>query len=212
MDAATKILKEMKTPKEKAKIKKWFDNYIEEKKVKNEKINSLMSNTSYLDWLSNFTKDKNRFCDNDWLYFPERINDTDKENVGNLSLFYLGIKKYANENYIYPIPCKFGNYYKIILNEVGFEIGILIGQGTVFFCKKVSIDNEQEFIDFNDIMVGNKQERVDQINASLEALSNMVLTTYESGVPIESIVETLENTIKEITSPKEDNSKSLVRK
>lgn len=212
MDAATKILKEMKTPKGKAKIKKWVDNYIEEEKVKNEKINTLMSNTSYLDWLINFTKDKNRFCDNDWLYFPERINDTDKENVGHLSLFYIGIKKYANENYIYPIPCKFGNYYRIRLNEVGFEIGILIGQGTVFFFKKVSIENEQEFIDFNDIMVDNKQERVDQINASLEALSNMVLTTYESGVPIESIVETLENTIKEITSPKEGNSKALIKK
>ena len=40
----------------------------------------------------------------------------------------------------------------------------------------------------------------------------MVTTAYESGVPIEAIVSTLDNTIKEITSKKEDKPKTLVRK
>ena len=40
----------------------------------------------------------------------------------------------------------------------------------------------------------------------------MVITAYESGVPIEAIVSTLDNTIKGITSKKEDKPKTLVRK
>ena len=67
-------------------------------------------------------------------------------------------------------------------------------------------------IDFNDIIIGKKQDNVDQINATLDSLSNMVITAYESGVPIEAIVSTLDNTIKEITSKKEDKPKTLVRK
>lgn len=212
MGAETEILKEMKTRKGKKKIKKWVEEYIELEKVKSENIKALMSNTNYLDWLIKFTQDKEKFCDDDWLYFPERINDNDKENVDNLCLFYEGINKYAKENYIYPIPCEFGNYYRIKLNDIGFEIGILIGQGTVFTCKRVPVEKEQEFIDFNDIRMGKKQESVDQINTSLDTLSNMVLTTYESGVPIESIVDTLEKTISEINSPKEDKPRTLTKK
>ena len=85
----------------------------------------------------------------------------------------------------------------------------MAGQGIIFFCRKVSVKNEQEFIDFNDIMIGKKQEQVDRINESLENLSNMVLKAYESGVPIESITYTLENTIKEITSKKEGKARLL---
>lgn len=40
----------------------------------------------------------------------------------------------------------------------------------------------------------------------------MVVTAYESGVPIEAIVNTLGNTIKRIISKKEDNTKILVKK
>ena len=61
-------------------------------------------------------------------------------------------------------------------------------------------------------MIGKKQDNVDQINATLDSLSNMVITAYESRVPIEAIVSTLDNTIKGITSKKEDKSKTLVRK
>ena len=114
----------------------------------------------------------------------------------------------SNTNYLDWL-CKFTQDR---LNEKGFKIGTLIGQGTVFFCKKIAVKNEQEFIDFNDIINGKKREKVDQIRTSLDSLSNMVLTAYESGVPIEAITYTLENTIKEIIFPKENKSKSLIKK
>lgn len=212
MSLAEKISKEIETPEGKAKISKWVAEYIEKENVKSENIKVIMSNTNYLEWLCKFTQDKEGFSNDDWLYFPELIKDSDKENVEKLCLFYEGIDKYARQNHIYPTQCEFGNFYKIRLNEIGFEIGILIGQGTVFFCNKVSVEKEEEFIDFNDIMTGKKQEQLDQINANLVSLSNMIVTAYESGVPIEAITYTLENTIKEITSQKGNKPNSLTKK
>ena len=129
-----------------------------------------------------------------------------------LHLFYDGIDKYAGENHIYPTPCDFGNFYRVKLNDFGFEIGILVGQGTAFFFNKASLEDDKEFIDFNDIMIGKKQNNVDQINVTLDSLSSMVIDAYENGVPIEAIVSTLDNTIKGIASKKEDKTKTLVKK
>lgn len=212
MNVAERILKEMETPEGKAKLDKWVEEYWAKEKVKNEKIKKLMANKDYLIWLDQFTQDKDEFYDDDWLYCPEKIKDSDKENVEKLCLLYEGINNYSQQNHIYPEPCEFGNFYKIKLDEKGFEIGTLIGQNVIFFCKKVSIVNEQEFIDFNDIMTGKKSEQVDQINAKLDSLAKMVKAIYESGVPIESINYTLENTLKELISQNENKTKSLIRK
>ena len=83
---------------------------------------------------------------------PEKLNESDREKVGKLYLLYEGIDCYAEENHISPESCKFGNYYSVKLNDFCFEIGILIGQGTVFFFNKVPLEEDKEFIDFNDIM------------------------------------------------------------
>ena len=44
-----------------------------------EKIKKLMSNIDYLKWLYQFTQDKDSFSSDDWLYFPERISETDRK-------------------------------------------------------------------------------------------------------------------------------------
>ena len=127
-------------------------------------------------------------------------------------MFYEGVDKYSQQNHIYPILCECGNFYRVKLNDFGFKIGTLVGQGTVFFFNKVALEDDKEFINFNDIMIEKKQDNVDQINAILDSLSNMVITAYENGVPIEAIVSVIDNTIKGITSKKEDKTKILVRK
>lgn len=212
MTAAEKILKDLETPEGKERMNKWVEEYIAKEKAKSEKIKRMMSNPTYIEWLNQFTQDKDGFSDDDWLYFPEKISESDREKVEQLCLFYEGINKYAEKNHIYPTPCEFGNFYSVKLNNFGFEIGILVGQGTVFFFNKASLEDDKEFIDFNDIMIEKKQENVDQINATLDSLSSMVTTAYENGVPIEAIVNTLDNTIKGITSKKEDKPKTLIRK
>lgn len=211
MRADEKILKDMQTPEGKAKMNEWIKDYVVKEKVKNEKIKSMMSNTTYIEWLKQFTRNKDGFSDDEWLYFPEKISETDRKNVEKLCLLYKGIANYSQQNYIYPIPCEFGNFYRVKLGNFGFEIGILVGQGTVFFFNKVLLEDDKYFIDFNDILLGKKQDNVDQINATLDSLANMIITAYESKVPIEAIVSTLENTIKNLISKKENKPKTLVR-
>lgn len=156
----TEIIKDLET---KVDTDKLINDYAEREKVKHNKIVSLISNTNYFEWLNQFTQDKEVFYSDDWLYTPELIKDSDKENVDKLCFFYKGIDDYATQKNIYPLQCEFGNFYKIRLDAIGFEIGVLIGQGTVFFCEKVAVENEQEFIDFNDIMKNQIQSKKKQL-------------------------------------------------
>lgn len=193
-------------------MKKVIRGYIAKENIKNEKIKDIISNTNYIDWIYKFTQDKDKFFSDDWLYFPEKISEIDRDNVEKLCLLYKAIDNYSQQNYIYPISCNFGNYYRVKFNDFVFEIEILVGQGIIFFFNKGSLEVDKDFIDFNNVMIGKKQENVDQINVTLDSLSSMVTTASENGVPIEAIVNTLDNTIKKITSKKEEKSKILVRK
>lgn len=203
MNYAERILKKLNTPKGQAKIKKWVKEYFAEEDAKNIKMQEMLSNTDYIKWLNNFTVEYSSFSDNDWLYFPERISKEDLERVNNLHLIYRGIEKYASENYIYPINCDFGNFYKIKSENIGFEIGMLIGQGTLFFCNRVQVENQKDFIDFNDILNNTKNDNVTTIKNKLNELSNLVVSLHKSGVPLEAIVITLDNTLNEINSQKD---------
>lgn len=206
MDTDERWLEEIEKTN-KSKMEEWIQDYAVQQKVKN-----MMSNTNYIKWLHGFTSDKESFYDDDWLYFPEKINDLDRENVYKLCLFYEGIDEYARENHIYPVVRDFGNFYKVRLNNFGFEIGVLIGQGTVFFCKKVPVEKISDFIDFRNIMAGKKEERTNQIDINLDYLSDTIISTYESGVPIESIINTVDKTIKEIISNQENKAKTLIKR
>jgi len=158
MDGADRILKAIQSPEGKEIVKKWLDEYLIKENIKNIKIQKILSNTDYMRWLEIFTIEHLSFFDNDWLYVPERISKKDYEQVDNLHLLYFGIKKYASENNLNPTYCydDWGNFYKIKFGNVGFEIGLLLGQGNQFFCNRVGIENEKDFIDFNDISKNKK--------------------------------------------------------
>ena len=167
-------VKEKKIGEDNENMVKYIDNFIAEQQEKDEKIKGMMSNTSYIEWLKQFTQDKDGFSDDDWS--------------------------------------DFGNFYRVKLDDFGFEIGISVGQGTVFFFNKVEINDEDDFIDFNDIILGKKRDNADQANAILDSLSNMVVTAYESGVPIEAIVNTIDSTVNGIKFNNEDKPKTIIKK
>ena len=114
----------------------------------------------------------------------------------------------------HPTSCNFGNFYNIKLENIGFEIGILGRQGTLFFCNRVSIENQKDFIDFNDIL-NNKNVNVNAtaIENKLNELSNLITSLYKSGIPLKAIKSILNNTLKEISSQTEiEQPKILKRK
>ena len=153
MNAAQKILKNWDTPEYQEKLKKLAQEYKMKLEIRDKKIEKMFSNTDYINWLIKFTiKNDNSFSDNDWLYTPDSITKNDSEKVNDLCLFYEGINEYAENNNIGPKFIEFGNEYNIKINDIGIEIGIMNGQGTLFYCKKIDVNSDMNFIDFNDVI------------------------------------------------------------
>ena len=125
------------------------------------KQNELTINNKYITWLDKFTQEHPSFSDEDWLYHPDEISEQDLKNVEILPYMYGVIMEYAEKHNIEANPCCFGNYYNIKYNNIGYEIGVMHGQGAINFCKRVSLDeeiNEDRFIDFEDII--NEQNKI----------------------------------------------------
>ena len=93
------------------------EKWIREKKEKDAKLKSLFSSYDYMNWLNRFTADTKGFSGEDYLYFPEKISKDDLDKVNNLGLFFEGIEKYADKNYIYPTMYEYQSYYVIYLNN-----------------------------------------------------------------------------------------------
>ena len=181
------------------------EKWIREKKERDTKLKRLFSSYDYMNWLNRFSADTKGFSGEDYLYFPEKISKEDLDKVNNLGLFFEGIEKYADKNYIYPTMYEYQSYYGIKdnANEVYYKIGVIEGQGGSFFCERVEDTSKLDFIDFNDIMNDKIRENVEEIEANLNNMSNLVLSLYNKGVPLEAIKETLDKTISEIELSKE---------
>ncbi len=191
-------------------IKDWFSEYAEKQKSENIIIKDLMSNNAYVNWLDKFTKNKNGICDDAWFYFTNNISEDDQINLEKLSSFYKGINTYAHLNHIYPLPCDFGHYYKVRSGDFGFNLTEIKGQGKfIYHCMRVNVSKPEDFIDFNDVVLNKKQDNVDSINKTLCGLKEMINNAVESGVPIEALSETFNDTINIIDI---ENNMKLVRK
>ena len=148
MSLEKETFKEMKTLKNNSKMNEDISEYIAEEKSKSEVINGMMSSTDYVKWLIQFTQDKDGFYDDNYDYSDEKLGDSDKKMVDKLSLFFECINLYAKNNYIYSMSQPLGECYQIKINNNGFEIGYITGQGTSFYCKKIQLDGEKDFIDY----------------------------------------------------------------
>lgn len=123
---------------------------ILERQEEKEKFIDELSNDSYISWLEEFTKKFSIFSDDDWLYNPNGISKSDLNNVYKLHLLFEIISNYAENKNIEGKPNAFGVNYTIKNNNIIYEIGIMVGQGTVFFCERFK-ENDCDYIDFNDI-------------------------------------------------------------
>ena len=198
---AIEILNYLHTPEGKKSLEKAAKKIMEEEKNREKRIKELITEGEYILWLEKFTIKYTRFSDNDWLYCPEEILEADRARVEELTLFYQGIDEYANKNFIFPSSCDFGNYYCIKFGNIGYEIGIMVGQGTLFFCNRVSVENK-EFIDFTDIKNDKEQPKTKLINNKLEELS-LLINNLAEDISLEAIEENVRNVFKEILETKQ---------
>lgn len=206
------LIKKLENPKIREIMKKIAEKNIEKEKLKNNKIKMLISNFDYIKWLIEFTKYNEEFSDDDWDYSSEKLDDATKEKVNNLQLLFEGIYQYAKKNYIYSLTRPLGEYYQIRVDDIGFEIGYLSGQGTRFYCKRIPLEKIENAIDFKDIVNNKKQDNVEYIERSLENLSNLFIELYNNGVPIEAIGEVYNSALKNIERTKRETKDSEEQK
>lgn len=180
--------------------------------VRQNKIKELISNNKYITWLDKFTNKYSTFRDDDFLYDKDNLSKEDLENVDNLNLLFNGIENYAKDNFIYPYAdSDFVNYYRIMYNNFGYEIGVITGQGTLFFCEKTNYIDDS-FIDFNDIILNKKQKNTDLINKRLAELSSIITYFYEQNVPLFAIKSTVTDTLWQIEENSIKSTKKLLKK
>ena len=136
----------------KQKIDNWYKEHAEKLRIKNEKMNELISSTDYIEWLANFLKDTHSFSDEDWMYFLDLFENKDRLNMAKICLLYEVVSRYASKNNIDINICDYGNYYKVIYQDFCFDIGARLNQGVMFFCKEDRVDDKDIIVDFNNIL------------------------------------------------------------
>lgn len=156
---------------------------------------ALVSNTAYILWLENFTIKNPSFVDNAWFYCPNKIPKEDYERVEELSSFFRGIAEYAERNFISFYYDDYDTYIFIKFNNIGYKIGVMSGQGNIFYCERVNISSDNIFIDFNDIMNNKKQENIDYICKKFDSISSIIEELLKMGVSKEAISTRVENAL-----------------
>lgn len=120
---------------------------------------NMKSSPEYIEWLVNFTKKQNNFEDNKWLYFPDGIQEKDRENVSKLDKFFGIIDDYARDKKIAGTEILSGYCYYVRYKDTILEIGAYEGQGIVNYASVVSRDIVEDMIDFDKILLENREDK-----------------------------------------------------
>lgn len=120
-----------------------------------EHAQKLISNDEYMRWLEKFTLSYPRFSDYDWLYYPERLTEDDYNRVRELCYFFDGIVDYAERKGLTIKKDENEAELLVKFNGVGYEIGLVVGQGSFMYVLRRDISQNEPFIDFNDCLVNN---------------------------------------------------------
>lgn len=162
----------------------------------------ILSNLDYMNWLQDFTAQHYSFSDVSLLDFPLEITDEDKKQIEKLELLYEIIDEYARENYIFPNEGEFDYYFHFKYKNIGYIIGVTVGQGVSCFCKREEINPKILYIDFNDIVNGLKDDKAKMITAKLDDITVSIINLYRQGIPAEAILDTLDKSSEYIKNEK----------
>ena len=138
------------------KVQNWYKEHSEKLKSDHDKMEKLISNTDYIDWLSNFLRDKKYISDYDWMYFPDLFNENERMNIAKICLLYQLVNEYSIKNSISVNDCEYGNYYGVKYKSFSFDIGVKLDKEIMFFCSQNIYDDN--YIDFNNIL--KKKEKI----------------------------------------------------
>ena len=128
----------------------WIERFVEEENNKNNQKRDILLNDYYFEWLKKMPIHP-IFVDN-IQYNQDNLTNEDIDNINKLPLLLDIIDSYAQLNGIDSMELEEDMLsYNFRYYESGFEIGVIIGQGSDVFCDKKAIDSEEDFINIEDI-------------------------------------------------------------
>ena len=177
-------------------------------KILEKKQEDIRKKLNYMLWLEKFTENNPKFSNFDFLDGRKNLSEEDKKNIYCFNLFYNVIKKYCENNYIYPvIDSKNSSHFNIKYNNIGYQIGLSCGEYSYMYCKR-NDNYDDTYINYEDILLNKKQPHTDDIKKILEELQTIVISYYEQGIPIQAIQSSL-NEIEIQLFNKSENDKML---
>lgn len=170
--------------------------------VKKEKINKILNNDDYINWLEEFTLDNPKFYCDSW--FSSSISSPIiKQNIQDISLLYEIIQNYAQENYINPILTVCGNYYQIKHNNIGYHLGIMTGPETIYYCMRSN--EEENYIAFKDIQNNKKTQTSLFVNSKMKELTELINSMIDNDISSDIILDETEKTLQKVLKNKKNS-------
>lgn len=165
--------------------------------AKNEKINRILNDEEYINWLANFTLDVPKFYCDSWGCSNQVIH-----NIQDISILYEIIQNFANENYIEPTLTACGNYYSLKHNNAGYNIGVMKGPETIYYCTRVK--NAENYIYFKDIQNNTKTSTALIVDTKTEELTKLINDMVESNISDQVILEVTKKSLQKVLKNKKN--------
>ncbi|MBE5813406.1 MAG: hypothetical protein E7314_07190 [Clostridiales bacterium] len=170
--------------------------YLQILKEQEDAEKQIISNYDYISWLENFTQIHEGFADDSWLYKKEELSAEDYAKVEALHLFFNAISDYCRRFHINIEGQEKFEFEKIHIkhNNVGYQLGLVIGQGSyVYVCPEIPQENA---ICFDNIMNNIAPEEFKTKKELLQKFEKIISTMKEADIPSEIVINTLKKYYK----------------
>ena len=159
---------------------------------------------NYIEWLNKFTKKIPEFTSDGWYFFPIKIGEKEKEQVKNIIYLFEVIDNYAFSEMIIPDYKKKEIHYAFKDGNNYYHISKSIGENPYVYCSRVAENQEDEFIDFQDVMMSEEK----QANPIFHDLNKELVHLTKLGVPQKEITE---NIIKVLGVPQKEITENTIK-
>lgn len=175
--------------KKKLNEKEIAKSYLQILREKEEAEKQIVSNYDYISWLEKFTQIHERFASDSWLYKKEELSKSDYNNVEKLHLFFNGISEYCRSFHINIESYEDFETVHIKHNNVGYQLGLVIGQGSYVYVKRE--DPQDNAIIFDNIMNNIVPEEFKTKEELLQKFEKIISAMKEADIPSEIVINTL---------------------
>lgn len=169
-----------------------MDNIMKDILERSKRQKELISNTSYIEWLCEFTQVRKKFISTQWVYQTDLLFADDSKNVDLLPDFFAAIEEYCEKNMIAYTGTQTERSYAIKYKGVHLDIGVCIGQGAFNFVERKDEVSDKD-IDFEDIINAASHELLDKKLQKISELENLLDEMKDLGMSKEQIITVIKN-------------------